>query len=99
MAQGLFAPPPHGGTARHGTAQNVAARGDSAPPPLFLPRRPYPEPALRDDQYGVPFTYIWAQCICFLVSGPMLAFPGGPWVNIVASWWSLDGHWYFLVVL
>ena len=29
-------PPPIGGTARHGTAQNRAAHGDSNPPPLCL---------------------------------------------------------------
>ena len=69
MAQGLFAPPlPM--AARHGTAQNTAAHGDSDPPPYSYPARPYPERALRDDHYGVPVTYIWAQCICFLVSGP-----------------------------
>ena len=98
LAQGLVAPPPP--PWRHGTARHKTRRHTEIPTaPLYsYPARPYPERALRDDHYGVPVTYIWAQCICFLVSGPMLAFPGGPWVDIVASWWSLDGHWYFLVV-
>ena len=90
-------PPPHGGTARHGTKQG-GTRRFRPPPPYSYHARPYAEQALRDDHYGVPVAYIWAQCICFLVSGPMLAFLGGPWVDIVASWWSLDGHWCFLVV-
>ena len=87
-------PPWRHGTTWHKTVRHARFR----PPPYSYPPRPYPELALRDDQYGVPFTYIWAQCICFPVSGPMLAFLGGPWVDIVASWWSLGGHWYFLVV-
>ena len=36
VAQGLFGPVPPM-AARHKTAQNGAARGDSDPPPLFLP--------------------------------------------------------------
>ena len=93
MVQGLVAPPPPM-AARHKTGRHT----EIPTPPYSYLARPYPERALRDDHYGVPVTYIWAQCICFLVSGPMLAFPGGPWVDIVASWWSLDRHWYFLVV-
>ena len=72
MAQGLVAPPPpHGGTARHGTKQGGTRRFRPPPPYSYL-ARPYPERALRDDHYGVPVTYIWAQCICFLVLGPKI---------------------------
>ena len=60
--------------ARHKTGRHTEIPTPPPPPPYSYLARPYPERALRDDHvhYGVPVTYIWAQCICFLVSGPML---------------------------